>query len=166
MMPPLLPSRTPPPRLPLLHLPLSHLPLSHLPPPSWRLPPLLHLPLLLHLRRLRPRCRHRRPTPTLQAQLPARPPSPRTSLRLPMLSPATLPPPTVTMRRSARCNMCTRTKESFHTFGSVVRYTYRQEGKIFRGQDVRGNRVGKHENIYDMQLAVIGITALFTTHTQ
>lgn len=114
-------------------LPPPHLPLFSLRPP-----------LSLHLRRPRPRCRHRRPTPTLQARLPARPLSPRTSPPLLTLSLATPPllPLTMAMRRSARCSMCTRTK-SVSVFG-LLYITYR-EGEDFQRSMCKREASGRHE---------------------
>jgi hypothetical protein len=147
----------PPPPLPLLRShPLLHLPLLRLPPLLLHLPPLSS-----HPPRPRLRCRHRRPTPTLQARLLASLLSPRTSLPL-LLSPATLPLLTTAMRRSARCSMSTRTKSV-----SILRFfctLYIDGGKTFRGQDVRGRGVGDTKNNQDMQIAVLE-EQYFTTRT-
>jgi hypothetical protein len=126
-LPPLLPPRRSlPPPLPLLHLPLPLL--SHLPRPSLR-------------------CRHRRPTLTLPARLPARLLFPRTSLLL-LLSLTTLPLLlTMTVRRSVRCNTCTRTR-LFYIFGLLCSI-YRRV-RTFRGQDVGGRRVEGNKNRYDL----------------
>ena len=148
----------PPPPLPLLRSP----PLLHLPLSSLR-PLLLHLrpPLSSHPPLPRLRCRHRRPTPTLQARLLASLLSPRTSLPL-LLSPATLPLLTTAMRRSARCSMSTRTRSvSILWFFCTL---YIDSGWTFRGQDVRGRRVGDTKNNQDMQIAVLE-EQYFTTRT-
>ena len=108
-------------------------------------PQLRLLPLRFHQHQLRSslRCRHRRPTPTLRAQLLARPLTPRTSLPLLMLSLATLLPLTIVTRRSARCNMCTRTKRVPYLW-SFVHHIYRR-GEDFQRSMCKRRASGRHE---------------------